>query len=436
MSTTGWITRLFVVLTAAAAAVPAQDAPNAGDWKTWVIESGKDHGVPPPPNVAATRGELDWLRGASSESDPRIVEQIRFWDSGPPSYRWMDLIVKRQIAGEPVGPYFVRAYAYVSLAIYDATVAAWNAKQAYQRARPSEADSAIRARVPVPRSPSYPSDYAATAAAAAAVMAYLVPAEAAHFQNLAEEAGKSRLYAGVEHPSDYFAGMELGRRVAEQVIAKARADGSDAVWTGSVPTGRCMWTGTNPGNVTAMGWRPLLLTSPSEFRPPPPPSCDSPEVQAQLAEVRNFPRALTTANLGTNARALYWQTPEGVFPWAFVHLNRWILEDKLELNPPRPPVLTRCSGRPDMTPSSPARTASSHTGISGPPSWILHWFRCSRRRISPPIHPTIRLSPQPAQRYSPICSPTGRISSGLLARKPATPASGPEFTTKWIISPV
>jgi membrane-associated phospholipid phosphatase len=219
--------------------------------------------------------------------------------------------------------------------MYDATVAAWNAKQAYQRARPSEAEPNLRARVPVPRNPSYPSDYAATAAAAAGVLAYLIPAEAAHFQHLAEEAGKSRLYAGVEYPSDYFAGMEIGRRVAEQVIAKARADGSDAVWRGSVPTGPCMWTGSNPGNASAANWKPLLLTSPSEFRPPQPPACDSPEAQAQVAEVRNFPRALSTANFSTNARALYWQTSEGVFPWAFVHLNRWILEDKLELNPPR-----------------------------------------------------------------------------------------------------
>jgi membrane-associated phospholipid phosphatase len=322
--------RLAGILAASAGALFAQ---NAGDWKTWVIASGKDHGVPPPPNAAATRGELGWLRGASSESHPAVVEQIRFWDSGPPSYRWMDMVTNRQIAGQPVGAFPVRAYTYVSLAIYDATVAAWNAKQAYQRARPSEVEPTIRARVPVPRSPSYPSDYAATAAAAATVMAYLVPAEAEYFHRLAEEAGKSRLYAGVEYPTDYFAGLDLGRRVAEQVIAKARADGSDAVWTGSVPTGPCMWTGTNPGNVTAANWKPLLLASPSEFRPAPPPSCNSPEVQGELAAVRNFPRAPTAANFSTNARAMYWQSPEGAFPWVFVHLNRWVLEDKLELNP-------------------------------------------------------------------------------------------------------
>ncbi len=240
------------------------------------------------------------------------------------------MLANRQNSGEPVGA-FPRAHAYVSMAIYDATIAAANAKQLYRRARPAS----IRTRVTAPDSYSYPSDYAATAAAAAAVMAYLVPAEAAKFQAMAEEAGRSRLYAGVEYPSDYFAGMELGRRVAEQVIAKAKADRSDVPWTGTIPTGRCMWTGVNPGNAGAANWKPLLLTSPGEFRPAPPPPCDSAEVQAQLAEVRNYPRALTMANLPTNARAMYWQTNEGVYPWALMQLNGWVLEDKLENDPAR-----------------------------------------------------------------------------------------------------
>src|SRR5213593_65798 len=104
----------------------------------------------------------------------------------------------------------------------------------------------IKPRVDVPRSPSYPSDYAATAFAAADVLAYLNPSEAASFRALAEEAARSRLYAGVELLSDYNAGMELGHRVAERVIALAKADGSDVVWASSVPAGPCKWTGTNP----------------------------------------------------------------------------------------------------------------------------------------------------------------------------------------------
>jgi membrane-associated phospholipid phosphatase len=127
----------------------------------------------------------------------------------------------------------------------------------------------------------------------------------------------------------------MGHRVAEKVIAMAKADGSDVPWTGSIPAGKCMWTGTNPGNVTMPGWKPILLASVSEFRPAPPPACDSPEGQAEMALVANYPRALTTANFPTNAKAFFWQSPAGLFPWSYTYLNRWILEDGLAANPPR-----------------------------------------------------------------------------------------------------
>lgn len=335
MSHLRWMSYLLAALAAAGGSVWAQGSHAAGGWKTWVISSGSEHGVAPPPGAEQTAMELAWLREAAQETDPQVAEQIRYWDSGPPSYRWMELIARRPGNGQSVGTNFARTYAYVALAIHDATVAAWNAKYVYNRARPTQMDEGIAARVGVPGSPSYPSDYAATAAAAAAVMAYLVPAEAEYFEDLAAEAARSRLYAGVEYPSDYFAGLELGRRVAAQVIAKAKADGSDVPWTGAVPTGACKWTGTNPGNAAAANWKPLLLASPSAYRPPPPPGCDSAEAQADLKMVREYPRALTGANLNRNARALYWQTPEGVYPWAFLELGRWILEDKLEADPPR-----------------------------------------------------------------------------------------------------
>ena len=100
--------------------------------------------------------------------------------------------------------------------------------------------------LPVPNSPSYPSEHAAAAQAAAAVLAYFLPAEAQSFQTMAEQAGWSRVQAGLQYPSDYYAGLALGRKVAEQVIAKAKADGSDAVWTGTVPTGRASGSGPTP----------------------------------------------------------------------------------------------------------------------------------------------------------------------------------------------
>jgi len=127
--------------------------------------------------------------------------------------------------------------------------------------------------------------------------------------------------------------MDLGQQVAARVIALAKADGSDAVWAGTVPTGKCMWLGSNPGNVTATNWKPLLLVAPNEFRPVPPPACDSDQMVAQVADVRNFPRS--PAAFATNYKAFYWQSPEGLQTWPYVYANKWIAEDKLDQNPPR-----------------------------------------------------------------------------------------------------
>ncbi len=315
------------------AAVQGQNTmiePGAGNWKTFAIPSGKDYRVPPPPGEAESRAEIAWLKGVTAETDPRIAEQVQFWDAGAPAYRWIDMMVKRQTGGQAMTPFPHRVFTYVSMAMHDATVAAWESKYFYNRRRPSETDPSLKTRVAVPASPSYPSEHAAAAGAAAAVLAAMLPGEAAAFEGLAEEAARSRLYAGVQYPSDYFAGLELGRHVAQKVMERARADGSDAVWAGTVPSGPCMWTGTNPGNATMPNWRPILLRSGNEFRSEPPPDCRSERMRAESDAVKNFPRTLQT-----NMRAFYFHSPEGTFTDFHMLLSRMMFEDHLDQNPPR-----------------------------------------------------------------------------------------------------
>ena len=307
-----------------------QIEPHAGKWRTWAISSGRDYRVPAPPGQKETKAELKQLAEIMCHNNAQVEQQIAFWDAGAPAYRWIDLINERILAGTPTTLYSHRVYTYVAQAMYDATIAAWESKYYYDRPRPSERDHDLPTLLPVPESPSYPSEHAAAAQAAATVLAYLLPAEAQSFQTLAQQAGWSRVQAGLQYPSDYYAGLDLGRKVAERVIAKAKLDGSDAVWTGSVPTGQCKWIGTNPGNVAAANWKPLLLTSPSQFRPAPPPACDSPQVVEETAAVRNFPRTFVS-----NYKAYYWQSPEGLAVWPYRHADKWIFEGKLDQNPPR-----------------------------------------------------------------------------------------------------
>jgi membrane-associated phospholipid phosphatase len=87
----------------------------------------------------------------------------------------------------------------------------------------------------VPQSPSYPSEHAAAAGAASAVLSYLFPAQASSFADMADQAATSRVPAGVAFPSDAFAGLDLGRSVGQAPIAYAQSDGSKQVFTGAFP---------------------------------------------------------------------------------------------------------------------------------------------------------------------------------------------------------
>src|SRR5262249_30553349 len=212
--------------------VGVRAAPAAGSWKTWVIVSGGELRLPPPPDGATSRTEIAELHKLAAQRD-QWRDRIVYWNAGAPSSRWVQIAVNRIIDGPLKGLNAARHIALVNVAIYDATIAAWDSKYAYKRPRPRELDSPLTTAVAAPRSPSYPSEHAASAAAAAAVLSYLFPDDAKRFGDMGAEAAQSRVIAGLEYPSDAKGGLELGRAVAERVIARAKVDGFDAPWAGS-----------------------------------------------------------------------------------------------------------------------------------------------------------------------------------------------------------
>ena len=219
------------------------------------------------------------------------------------------------------------------MAIYDATVAAWDTKYAYNRVRPSSQDPTLETVIPNPESPAYPSEHAVVAGAASAVLAYLFPDDADAFATMADEAARSRVLAGVQYPSDTTAGLDLGHHVAELVIDRARHDGSDVPWSGSIPNDPSLWNldgypdGTVPVTPNFGTLKPWVLESGSQLRPGPPPAADSDQKAAELAEVKDFPRTFLT-----NATAFYWQSTRSA--WQIV-AEREMFEARLDRNPPR-----------------------------------------------------------------------------------------------------
>lgn len=321
------------VLPAQAVEQTAMVEPQAGTWKTWIIASGRQFRVPPPPNQAASEKELQELMQMVGARDRAALDHVGYWDTGAPSYRWSEIAVAEHLKDGVSWLIAARDLSLMHIAIYDAMVAAWDSKYAYSRPRPSVVNAGLATVVPNPPSPSYPAEHAVAAGAASEVLAYIYPDRAAYFREKAEEAARSRLVAGVNYPSDVAAGLALGKQVAALVIERGKVDGTDAKWNGSVPGGPGKWSGTNPILPMAGTWKPWVLSSRDEFRPGPPIPYDSPEKSAELAELKTFPRTPQTNN-----EALFWEAAVGglrAHQYWNEQLSKKTLEYRLDDNPPR-----------------------------------------------------------------------------------------------------
>ena len=313
---------------ALACSLSAQVEPNAGRWKTWVIPSGGSLLLAPPPAGDTTTFEIQQIKKLISQRDSAALEQIHFWDAGAPGYRWMQMTQQLAVSEGLATPYQTRALALVAAAIYDATVAAWESKYAYLRQHPSEIDPSIQTVVPPTQSPSYPSEHAAVAGAAASVLTYLFPDQADAINKAANEAGQSRILAGVAFPSDVVAGMAQGALVGKAFVAYATADRSNQIFAGSFPPAPGVWSSANPVTPLAGTWRTWVLTAGNEFRPAAPPAFGSPEAVAQYATVKNLKRTNPI-----NHSAWFWQ-PGFFQPWLQA-VEQKIFENHLETNAPR-----------------------------------------------------------------------------------------------------
>jgi hypothetical protein len=304
--------------------------PEAGSWKPWVLTSGDQFRLPPPDN-AETGAELDELEewAAHREAD---LDRIAYWDTGSPAYRWNNIAVQYLLDNKVVGLRAARSLALLNIAIADATIAAWDSKYAHNRPRPVVVRPTLATAVVTPNSPAYPSEHAVTAAAAATVLGYLFPADADRFSGLAVEAGRTRIEAGTDYPSDVAVGKVLGRKVAELAIDHVRDDGSDAEWTGTVPDEPGKWTGDKPYEPTGGTWQTWVLTSGDQFRPGPPPAPDSVQMAKDLAELREYERTGLS-----NLTAAYWEYYGGraSFELYSNQTSLKLFESRLDANPPR-----------------------------------------------------------------------------------------------------
>jgi len=298
----------LVVMTLAllgATALPARcevvsDGPKVRQWKTWVLASGTEMSVPAPPAETSeqTKAELAELRQLQTERSPSANTAIQYYNAVPATQRWHDLAHTLARAEKQSLNRQARLAAILHTALHDTVIATWAAKYQFNRKPPSQMAPdvtpavLITGVVSVPE-PSYPSEHAALAGTAVGILTSFFPKEEGNLKAMAAEVGRTRLLMGANYRSDIDAGFTLGQAVAQKALARAATDGSDAKWTGTVPTGPGMWVGKEPLEPLQGTWKPWLMTRGDQVRPGPPPAIDSAEFQGESALLKRINQSPT-----------------------------------------------------------------------------------------------------------------------------------------------
>jgi membrane-associated phospholipid phosphatase len=275
----------------------ASDGPKVGQWKTWVLASGTDIPVPAPPADTSdqTITELAELRQLQKERSPITNTAIQYYNAVPATQRWHDLAFALARAEKQSTNRQARLAGILHTALHDAVIVTWAAKYQFNRTPPSLLAPEVTLVVPMSGptaapEPSYPSEHAALAGTAAGILTAFFPTEEANLKAMAAEVEQTQLLMGANYRSDLDAGFALGQAVAQKALARAATDGSDATWTGTVPTGPGLWVGKDPLEPLMGTWKPWLMTRGDQFRPEPPPAVGSPAFQEELALLKRINR--------------------------------------------------------------------------------------------------------------------------------------------------
>ncbi|MVM31901.1 phosphatase PAP2 family protein [Spirosoma sp. HMF4905] len=334
---------------------PASVDEKAGTWKTYVLTAPTDVTVATPSATSSTdyQAELTDLKSKSASLTQAQQEAVVYWGAGA-VYRWneiaRELCARYNIppasnadgkypvpdAANPLAdpkfpfanpPYSSRALAYLSVAQYDALVAAWSYKYKFNRVAPSKVDATVRVALPTSALPAYPSEDAVVAAASAVVLKAMFPGEVPFIDAKLAEHQNSRLWAGMNVASDLSAGIDLGNQAAAKVMARAKTDGMSAANNQAVTAGMIqaakdrglaeVWvsqeTPARPPMLPNFGavstWN-LDRTTLVQIRPTPPPALNDANYEKDMNELKEINKSQTREQARI---ANYWSDGAGSY---------------------------------------------------------------------------------------------------------------------------
>lgn len=209
--------------------------PGWGGVETWVLTGGDEFILPAPPAY----GSPQWLALVSEVHDisqnltPERILSANFWADGPntatPPGHWNEVAVQAAFEDGVNECRMARMLAMLGVAQADAFVACWWNKYFHDLVRPIteirlRIDAGWLSIVGTPPFPAYPSGHSSTSGAASQLLAFVMPSRAIEFTTMGSDAMNSRLYGGIHYAIDNNAGLDLGRAIANRVLATVATD--------------------------------------------------------------------------------------------------------------------------------------------------------------------------------------------------------------------
>ncbi|MBC7884217.1 MAG: phosphatase PAP2 family protein [Saprospiraceae bacterium] len=310
---------------------------NGGTWKTTLLTSKEQILIDAPLGSQSNeyKAELTALKNAVSAATASDKEAVDYWGNNP-ILRWneiaRELAAKYNLTPAPNAdgtypgpsaanpgqyplfpfahpPYACRAFAYLSVAQFDALIATWHYKYKYNRPAVHVSDHTIAQTFAANNLPSYPSDGAVISAVSRDILSALFPLEKQFLADKANEMKKSLIISGLNVESDIIAGDSLGRGIAKVFLKRASTDGMS-----KAQTPKPVSDSIRQAAVTRFGWQWSNLESPQrpvgiapffgkvkmwnvptveEVRPVAPPAIDSPDFKKAADELIDIADNLT-----------------------------------------------------------------------------------------------------------------------------------------------
>ena len=187
--------------------------------RTIALTSADQFLPPAPPEVgfAEFNAALDEVRALSAAPTAAQLASMTLW--APRGDQYLNEVAAELIVAHHTSEReAARVFALANMAGFDVVIACFDAKFHYYLIRPYELDNSIQTRLGKIPHPAYPSAHSCITSAYANVLASLFPSERSRLDAMIEEAGMSRIYAGLHYRFDLEAGQELGRQVARYVL--------------------------------------------------------------------------------------------------------------------------------------------------------------------------------------------------------------------------